>query len=310
MESKLKAPGMDRAGELADIRSAALEEAAQLCDSRSDEHKYGPRWDSVKGGEAGACASAIRALSPTPAKVQVTPAPELIGYWGGDLKLFWKLDELDPKHKMIADGFVQKVYIIDPDSTPVTPPAKVQGAAPGNPRDWLMDGSLLYRLNDDETMNVDEINITMAHGSRKQANREAAAVGLLNIICASECKPAYAPTKAAEGSIGDDQEFIALLEGFGDAYGAYQSGQNRYDESVACRAELVVYIDSILAARKARPEKLTEERIAELANANGIVADLCEIFPSYITNFARAIESAITSPVSPQSGAADSAGGV
>lgn len=50
------------------------------------------------------------------------------------------------------------------------------------------------------------------------------------------------------GSVGDDQDFNDLLDGFGDAYGAYQSGQNSHDESIGCRAELVAYIDSIIGA--------------------------------------------------------------
>lgn len=79
----------------------------------------------------------------------------------------------------------------------------------GNPCDWLIDGSLLYRLGDDGA-NCDEINVAMIHGSRGQDEREAASAGLLAIICASEStQPAE---QASAGSIGDDADSWRLLQ--------------------------------------------------------------------------------------------------
>jgi hypothetical protein len=43
---------------------AALDLAAKVCEVREDEHKHGSFWNSQKGEEAGACAAAIRALTP------------------------------------------------------------------------------------------------------------------------------------------------------------------------------------------------------------------------------------------------------
>lgn len=49
--------------------------------------------------------------------------------------------------------------------------------------EWLRDSSLLYRLNDDvRPTNCDEINITMANGSREPLARADAAARLLTLI--------------------------------------------------------------------------------------------------------------------------------
>ncbi|NMM21550.1 MAG: hypothetical protein HHJ15_16605 [Rhodoferax sp.] len=48
------------------------------------------------------------------------------------------------------------------------------------PKDWLLSGSLLYRLNPD--YNYDEINVTMANGLRTDEAREERACELLALM--------------------------------------------------------------------------------------------------------------------------------
>jgi hypothetical protein len=65
-------------------------------------------------------------------------------------------------------------------------PAAVERTAQDDP--WLRDRSLLYRLTDERhPQNRDEINVTMANGSRSDAAREARAVELLSLL--SEAAP-------------------------------------------------------------------------------------------------------------------------
>lgn len=61
----------------------------------------------------------------------------------------------------------------------------LQGEQEAPKNDWLIDGSLLYRLNDDiRPSNCDEINVTMAHGSRAEDVKNRRALALLEILIA------------------------------------------------------------------------------------------------------------------------------
>src|SRR5437868_11507021 len=53
--------------------------------------------------------------------------------------------------------------------------------------DWLRDGSLVYRLRDG--VNCDEINVTMAGGSREVGPREARAGGIYAALRAAPPAP-------------------------------------------------------------------------------------------------------------------------
>jgi len=61
--------------------------------------------------------------------------------------------------------------------------AEAKAAVPVLPTDWLIHGSLLYRLSEHE-VNCDEINITMADGSRKEAPRRQRAEAILAMLAA------------------------------------------------------------------------------------------------------------------------------
>jgi hypothetical protein len=60
---------------------------------------------------------------------------------------------------------------------------EAKAAVPVLPTDWLIDGSLVYRLNEYE-VNCDEINITMAGGSRQEAPRRQRAEAILAMFSA------------------------------------------------------------------------------------------------------------------------------
>lgn len=69
---------------------------------------------------------------------------------------------------------------------------------------WLIDGGLLYRLND-EGANCDEINVTMACGLRTEAARVELAEAILNMLTIQ---------KAAD-HIEQDLKMVAVQEPFG-----------------------------------------------------------------------------------------------
>lgn len=66
--------------------------------------------------------------------------------------------------------------------------AQLQAAAPSD-SDWMLDRGLIYRLND-QGANCDEINVTMAHGSRSNDARYAAASQLLAMLARQQAAPA------------------------------------------------------------------------------------------------------------------------
>jgi hypothetical protein len=58
-----------------------------------------------------------------------------------------------------------------------------EAALQSNNAEWLISGSLLYRLTDDSRPeNCDEINVTMADGSRESGPREARALQLRALL--------------------------------------------------------------------------------------------------------------------------------
>jgi len=59
--------------------------------------------------------------------------------------------------------------------------AEAKAEVPVMPTDWKISGSFLYRLGDDE-FNCDEINITMAVGSRQEAPRRKRAEAILAML--------------------------------------------------------------------------------------------------------------------------------
>jgi hypothetical protein len=62
---------------------------------------------------------------------------------------------------------------------------RVEGSA--NKSGWLRSGSLLYRLTDERhPQNCDEINVTMAQGSREAPARESRARHVLNLLKQSD----------------------------------------------------------------------------------------------------------------------------
>lgn len=141
--------------------------------------------------------------------------------------------------------------------------AEIAGAeATGNPRDWMVDGSLLYRLGDDGA-NCDEINVTMIHGSRGALEREAAAAGLLCLICAADCRSA-APVAVIEHaspgqSIADDPEFSRISWEWG-------GGERRPSAfKVMCD-----YIDSRIAV-SAAPVAVVEQQNQKIEPQDGLV---------------------------------------
>jgi len=67
-----------------------------------------------------------------------------------------------------------------------TPPAAQPAQEPVASGGWLQEGSLLYRLTDEHRpSNRDEINVTMADGSRSIESRTRRAGELLERICAT-----------------------------------------------------------------------------------------------------------------------------
>lgn len=83
----------------------------------------------------------------------------------------WKdIEPIGKAHCRLADTLEYGTLVyLAPVAAPVA-----QGDAHG----WLIDGSLVYRLND-IGVNCDEINVTMADGSRKEGPRAARAQAIL-----------------------------------------------------------------------------------------------------------------------------------
>ena len=97
------------------------------------------------------------------------------------------------------------------------------GAAPDP---WLRDGSLLYRLTDALRANRDEINVTMANGSRNPAVRDAAAEKLRNMLDAAQAAPA-----AVAGP--SDAEIDALIKDeWGEMRGAPLMRHRQFAKSI------------------------------------------------------------------------------
>ena len=75
---------------------------------------------------------------------------------------------------------VLRAALAEPDLT-------VQEPVPSD--GWLQDGALLYRLTDErKPQNRDEINVTMADGSRSEASRTRRAGELLDRIRANKTR--------------------------------------------------------------------------------------------------------------------------
>lgn len=130
------------------------------------------------------------------------------------------------------------------------PDVEVQGAAPsGNPRNWLIDGCLIYRLNDDG-VNCDEINVTMVHGSYGALKREAFAASLLNVICAAD----YSAVTAKIGPNGMIWTAITRLE----------RQDSTYAERMAAADDLRL-LTTALAAPVAGPTDPMPKRTAFIA---------------------------------------------
>lgn len=73
-------------------------------------------------------------------------------------------------------------------------------------KDWLQDGSLLYRLTGGKRPeNIDEINVTMAGGSRSMDDRIRRATDLLALI--NRVQPAPAP--ASQPAQDQERNFCA-----------------------------------------------------------------------------------------------------
>lgn len=83
--------------------------------------------------EPEALAQFIAASCNAAAVAQAVPAGyvEHIGYWDDQNKLFWKLSELAPDNQLALNGYLTKVYTIDPDAmlaaAPDAPAAEVAG---------------------------------------------------------------------------------------------------------------------------------------------------------------------------------------
>lgn len=119
---------------------------------------------------------------------------------------------------------------------------------------WLHENGLLYRLTDERRQtNRDEINVTMADGSRSIEARSRRALELLDRIRATAPRPAVAAgwvrVKDRLPPCRDDQEYIGInTAGFAGVFNAVQViNGNTYclmetaEESVSIMSDLDVW---------------------------------------------------------------------
>jgi len=124
--------------------------------------------------------------------------------------------------------------------------APVAQAQQSVPTDWLIVDSLLYRLNEYD-VNCDEINVTMAGGSRKEAPRAERAKQLLAMLAARAAAPV-----SGQGASIDTPEFRDLL------YACYAETHGHKAQDA-----LVQFIDSRPRSEDSRAKVLEAAELCE-----------------------------------------------
>lgn len=120
--------------------------------------------------------------------------------------------------------------------------------------DWLIDGGLLYRLNDRGT-NCDEINVTMAGNSRRAATRAERAEEILNMLKA---------VQQAEDHIEQPLEMVAAPVVLPEPFALYD-GEKWYanEEAAICACANTQKLQKVY----------TEQQVRSLLAAHGITQE-------------------------------------